>query len=159
MSTLQPRKYNWVCGPGTFDRIRLYTGLWLIGMRGRIRIAVPNIVGPPNWVQSCSKVGPIAAVWSFAAVFPAAILRIRSAGSPIWVSIRQNIHVVWLRPGRSDFSCTDTGTVATSGLSGSSPRSSRNCRNTPAHNATTTSLTVTPNRSLTLLTSRISSWV
>ena len=37
----------------------------------------------------------------------------------------------WLRPGRSDLSCTDTGTIATSELSGSSPRSSRNCRSTP----------------------------
>src|ERR1700752_3301032 len=138
-STLQPRRYNCSCGPGTFDRIRLYTGLY--GMCGRIRLAVPNIVGPPNWLQSCSRVGPIAAVWSFAAVFPAAMVRIRSAGSLIWLSNRQNIHVVWLRPGRLDLSCTEPGTVATSGLSASPPRSSRNRRKTPAHSATTTSLT------------------
>ena len=37
----------------------------------------------------------------------------------------------WLRPGRSDLSCTDTGTIATSEFSGSSPRSSRNVRSTP----------------------------
>jgi hypothetical protein len=103
--------------------------------------------------------GTTAVVWSFAAAFPAAMARMRSAGSPIWVSTPQNIHVVWLRPGRPDLLWTDTGTVATRGLSGSSPRSSRKRRKTPAHKATTTSLTVTPNRSLTLLTSRMSSCV
>ncbi len=60
-----PRKYIWSCGPGTLERIKLKTGLWLIGIRGRIFVTVLNIVGPPNWVQSCSRVGPIAAVCSF----------------------------------------------------------------------------------------------
>ena len=39
----------------------------------------------------------------------------------------------WLRPGRSDRSCTDTGTMATSEESGSSPQSIRNWRSTPGH--------------------------
>ena len=72
-SSRQPRKYNCSRGPGTFDSTRL-EGLRLVGMRGRIRMAAPNIVGPPNSVQSCSRVGPMAAVWSFAAVFPAAMV-------------------------------------------------------------------------------------
>ncbi|CFR76415.1 Uncharacterised protein [Mycobacterium tuberculosis] len=83
----------------------------------------------------------------------------RWAGSLIWLGTRQNIQVAWLRPGRSDLSCTETGTVATNGASGSTPCSSRKRRSAPAHNATTTSLMVTPNRSLTRLTSRMSSCV
>ncbi len=37
------------------------------------------------------------------------------------VSSRQNIPNSWLWPGRWDLSCTDTGTIATSDFSGSSP--------------------------------------
>ena len=106
-------------------------------------MAVPNIVGPPNWVQSCRRVGPIAAVWSFAAVFPAAMVRMRSAGSLIWLWQPAEHPRGVVVPGRSDLPCTDTGTVATRGLSGKSPRSSRKRRNTPAHKVMTTSLTVT----------------
>ena len=39
---------------------------------------------------------------------------IRSAGSAMWVCRLENIPETWLRPGRSDLSCTDTGTIATS---------------------------------------------
>jgi hypothetical protein len=74
------------------------------------------------------------------------------------VSRLENMPETWLRPGRSDLSCTDTGTIATNVLSGSSSRSSRNRRSTPATNAITTSLTLTPKWFLTVLMSSRSSW-
>ena len=74
------------------------------------------------------------------------------------VSRLENMPDTWLRPGRSDLSCTDTGTIATSVLSGSSSRSSRNRRSTPATSAITTSLTLTPKWFLTVLMSSRSSW-
>ncbi len=75
----------------------------------------------------------------------------RSAGVSIWVSRLENMPDTWLRPGRSDLSCTETGTIATSVESGSSPRSSRNLRSTPETSAITTSLTLTPKWFFTVL--------
>ena len=101
---------------------------------------------------------PIAALCSLATVLSAAIAFNRSPASSIWVSRLENIPDTWLRPGRSERSCTDTGTMATSGASGSSPRSSMNCRSTPDTSAITTSLTFTPKWFLTVLMSVKSSW-
>ena len=64
----------------------------------------------------------------------------------------------WLRPGRSERSCTETGTMATRLASGNSPRSSMNCRSTPDTSAITTSLTFTSKWFLTVLMSSKSSW-
>ena len=90
--------------------------------------------------------------------FASAMAFSRSAGSSMLVSSLENMPETWLRPGRSDLSCTDTGTIATSVLSGSSSRSSRKRRKTPATNAITTSLTLTPKWFLTVLMSSRSSW-
>ena len=73
------------------------------------------------------------------------------------VSSLENIPDTWLRPGRLERSCTDTGTIATSELSGSSPRPLRNVRSTPDTSAITTSLTLTPKWFLTVLMSSRSS--
>ena len=53
---------------------------------------------------------------------------------------------------------TDTGTMATSGSSGSASRSSSHSRTAPAHSATTTSLTVMPTAFLSCLTVSRESW-
>ena len=65
--------------------------------------------------------GLMTELWFLAAASARAIARSRSAGSPMCVSRLQNIPDNWLWPGRSDFSCTDTGTIATSDRAGSSP--------------------------------------
>ena len=76
----------------------------------------------------------------------------------MWVSRLENMPDTWLRPGRSDLSCTETGTIATSVESGSSPRSSRNFRSVLDTSAITTSLTLTPKWFFTFLMSSRSSW-
>jgi hypothetical protein len=113
-------------------------------VRAYPRIAKPNTAGAANCDQSCRSVAPIAELCSLATEFASAMDLSRSAGSAIWVSNRENIPETWLRPGRLDRPCTETGTIATNDESGSSPRSSKNCRSTPDTSAITTSLTLTP---------------
>src|SRR6476469_2695466 len=86
--------------------------------------------------------------------------RLEALARVLYVRLEFGEHArhTWLRPGRSDFSCTDTGTIATSELSGSSPRSARNLRSTPDTKAITTSFTLTPKWSFTVLMSSRSSW-
>ena len=109
------------------------------------------------WLQSCSSVAPIAELCSLAMVFAAASALSRSTGSAICVCSLANMPETWFRAGRSEGSCTDTGTNATREDFGNSPRSSRNWRTTPPTRAITTSLTLTPKWFLTFLTSSRSS--
>jgi hypothetical protein len=121
-------------------------------------MAAPNIVCPPTWVQSCSKLRPSARRGLLRRRFPRRWRQTLGRFADVGFQPAEH-QVIWLRPGRSELSYIATGTLATSGVSGSSPRSSRNCRNTPAHNAITTSLTIMPKRFLIVLMSRRSSWV
>src|ERR1700722_952826 len=156
--TSAPRKYNGTCGPGTLDITRLCTGrLSVSRLLEYARIAIPNTAGAANWDQSCSSVAAIAELCSLAVEFALAMALSRSAGSAMCVSSRENMPDTWFRPGRSDFSRTETGTIATKGSSGRSPRSRRYCRRTPAHSAITTSLSLTSNRFFTVLISSRSS--
>ena len=158
--TWPPRKYSGICGPGTLDTTKLCTGRDSVSrVRAYTRIATPNTAGPANWLQSCRSVAPMAELCSLATVLPSAIAISRWPTSSISVCRLENIPETWLRPGRSERSWTDTGTMATSVDSGSSPRSIRNLRSTPDTSAITTSLTFTPKWSLTVLTSSRSSWL
>ena len=84
-----------ICGPGTFEMIRLCTGLCMSGVSATSRITAPNSGPAANCVQSCSSV-PMAELCSLATEFASAIARSRSAGSPTssviaalaWPSIR-----------------------------------------------------------------------
>src|SRR5246500_3346279 len=144
--------YSGSCGPGTLEITRLCTGRLLVRLvRAYALIAMPNTAGAANCDQSCRSVAAIAELCSLATEFASAMDSSRSAESGIWLSNRENIPETWLRPGRSDRPCADTGTIATNDESGSSPRSSKNCRNTPDTSAITTSLTLTSKWLLTVL--------
>ena len=101
--------------------MRLWTGFPISGESATSRKTAPNTARAASCAQSCNSVGLMAELWFLAAASARAIARSRSAGSPMCVSRLQNIPDNWLWPGRSDLSCTDTGTIATSDLAGSSP--------------------------------------
>ena len=156
---LAPRKYSGTCGPGTLEMTRLCTGLASVSWCGRTpasRCRTPR--ARRTATSPADSVALIAELCCLATEFASAMALSRSAGSAMWVSSLENMPETWLRPGRSDLPCTDTGTIATSEESGSSPRSSRKWRSTPDTSAITTSLTLTSKWFLTFLMSSRSSW-
>ena len=90
---------------------------------------------------------------SLAALVVAWIVRRRSAGSSMSVAMAANIIDTWVPMCWSWSALIETGTCATRGASGISPRSVRYERSAPDTVAGTTSLSLTPNASFTALTS------
>ncbi len=78
----------------------------------------------------------------------------RATGSCTSVASEVNIDDTWLpMSARASSGLTDTGTMARSGPSTSSPRRSKYWRRVPAHRARTTSFTVVPKAFFTRFTS------
>ncbi|CKP34950.1 Uncharacterised protein [Mycobacterium tuberculosis] len=76
----------------------------------------------------------------------------RLAGSSIWVASDAVIKLTWFPTSAFVSSLrVETGICAINGLAGSSSRFCRYCRAAPATSAKTTSLSLTPNASLTAL--------
>ena len=152
-SIFAPRKYSGKLGPGTLEMTRLCTTGCRSDRRRReyMRTADPNTDGAANCAQSVRRLASSALVWSLATTFASRIASSRSIGSSMSVASDMNMPDTRLVPGRDSAAWTDIGTIAMSGLRGSSPRSSRYLRRAVEHTASTTSLTVVPNAFLTRL--------
>src|SRR5574337_1448616 len=143
-----PAMYSSVGSPGTLEISTLPGG----GMRSASperpnSVAMLDIShGEPSSGTSALSSGLIALTIAFASSDDAWIARNRCSGSAMSVARSTRIDDTWLFIELSSGERRLTGTIAISGLSGSSPRSSRYLRTADAHIAITTVLTVPPTR-------------
>ena len=133
-------------GPGTLEITRFSGGRVRLRMSTVLRAASEATAGGMNAVASVSSDAGSALWRSLALRRYSWVRRRRVAGSGSLVGIGTIIIEIRLpQAPRSSRLRTDIGIIATSGSSGSASRSISQSRTAPAHNVTTTSLTVVPN--------------
>ena len=155
-SSFAPARYSGSGEPGTLLMIRLSgaSSPRVTAIRAVTRAARASSAGGMTWLASWSSVAGSALWRSLAEAIVRLMRSSRLRGSAS--SVGSSTTIVEIRlpnvPNCSGVR-TETGTIVTSGSSGSSPCSIRNSRIADAHIVITTSLTVLPKAFLTALTS------
>ena len=120
---MAPSRYSGTGGPGTLEMTRLCTTGCRSARRSPeyIRTAIPRVRGAANSAHSWSVSAEIALWCSLALTLATDISRSRCSGSAMSVPKRLNIEDTLLLPRLiRDSSRTETGTLASSEVSGSS---------------------------------------